>query len=70
MVSRESRLFLLRKGTSLEFGARELKRTLERNLTHVLGAMLDNGEIHPGDAVRVSTCRSDGRAKRLLLTVQ
>jgi ATP-dependent Clp protease ATP-binding subunit ClpA len=66
-VSRESRLFLLRKGTSLEFGARELKRTLQRNLVQVLGAMIVGGEIDPGCEVKVDV-RPDGEG--LVLTVQ
>lgn len=66
VVSRESRLFLLRKGTSIEFGARELKRTLQRNVVQALGAMLAGDEIPPGCQVNVDV-RADGEG--LLLTV-
>jgi len=50
-VPPESRRFLLRKGTSAEYGARELKRTLQRHLTQPLAALVAGGKIEPGSAV-------------------
>ena len=52
-VGRDSREHLLRLGTSTEFGARELKRTIHRCLTQPLAAMVADGEILPGSKVRV-----------------
>ncbi len=52
-VAPESRRFLLSKGTSSEYGARELKRTLHRHLTQPLASMVAGGEIEPGALVRV-----------------
>jgi CheY-like chemotaxis protein len=52
-VSDESRRFLLRKGTSDEYGARELKRTLHRLLTQPLATQVASGQIAPGARVRV-----------------
>ena len=49
----ESRQFLLRKGTSPEYGARELKRTIHRYLTQPLATMVAAGRIEPGARVRV-----------------
>jgi ATP-dependent Clp protease ATP-binding subunit ClpA/ActR/RegA family two-component response regulator len=49
----ESRQFLLRKGTSPEFGARELKRTIHRFLTQPLATLVASGRIDPGSRVRV-----------------
>jgi ATP-dependent Clp protease ATP-binding subunit ClpA/ActR/RegA family two-component response regulator len=49
----ESRQFLLRKGTSPEYGARELKRTIHRFLTQPLATMVAAGRIEPGARVRV-----------------
>jgi len=46
--------FLLRKGTSDEYGARELKRVILRHLTQPLAAMVSKGEIMAGDMVRVT----------------
>jgi ATP-dependent Clp protease ATP-binding subunit ClpA/CheY-like chemotaxis protein len=49
----ESRQFLLRKGTSPEYGARELKRTIHRFLTQPLATLVAAGKIEPGARVRV-----------------
>lgn len=43
-----SREFLLRKGVSAEYGARELKRTLQRHVTQPLAALVAGGRIEPG----------------------
>src|SRR6202171_3175073 len=53
-VSPESRQLLLRKGVSEEFGARELKRTIHRELTQPLATMVARGEIRSGARVNVS----------------
>jgi ATP-dependent Clp protease ATP-binding subunit ClpA len=63
-VSDGAREFLLRKGTSDEYGARELKRTILRHLTQPLAAMVSNGAILAGDMVKV-----EGGANRLILKV-
>jgi ATP-dependent Clp protease ATP-binding subunit ClpA len=52
-LSEEARGLLLRLGTSAEFGARELKRTILRKLTQPLAAMLEIGKIPPESCVRV-----------------
>jgi ATP-dependent Clp protease ATP-binding subunit ClpA/ActR/RegA family two-component response regulator len=49
----ESRQFLLRKGTSQEYGARELKRTIHRFLTQPLATLVASGKIEPGARVLV-----------------
>jgi CheY-like chemotaxis protein len=54
-----SRQFLLRKGTSAEYGARELKRTVHRHLTQPLATLVASGQIEPGSRVRVEP-REDG----------
>jgi ATP-dependent Clp protease ATP-binding subunit ClpA len=57
-VSPAVRAFLVAKGTSQEYGARELKRTILRRLTQPLAAMVANGEILPETTVRVSLSES------------
>lgn len=52
-VDQPARDFLLRKGTSEEYGARELKRTVLRQLTQPLAAMVASGRIEPGSTVHV-----------------
>jgi CheY-like chemotaxis protein/energy-coupling factor transporter ATP-binding protein EcfA2 len=52
-VSPESRQFLLRKGTSEEYGARELKRTVHRQLTQPLATLVARGQVEPRARVYV-----------------
>jgi ATP-dependent Clp protease ATP-binding subunit ClpA len=52
-LSEAARGLLLRLGTSAEFGARELKRTILRKLTQPLAAMIESGRIPPESCVRV-----------------
>src|SRR5712692_1026480 len=49
----ETRQWLLHKGTSAEYGARELNRTIHRNLTQPLATMVATGQVEPGCRVRV-----------------
>lgn len=63
-VPARSRRFLLEKGTSAEYGARELKRTLQRQLIQPLAAMLTGGDINPGAFVRAEV--SPGKEKLVL----
>ena len=52
-VSGAARALLLRKGTSIEYGARELKRTILRLLTQPLAAMVESGQVEHGSTVQV-----------------
>jgi len=61
-VDPSAREFLLARGTSDEYGARELKRTILRRLTQPLAAMVANGEVDAGCVVRVS---AEGNGLRL-----
>lgn len=49
-----ARQFLLDKGISLEYGARELKRMLQKHLLQPLAAMVVDGEIAAGALIRVN----------------
>ncbi|RPJ53281.1 MAG: response regulator, partial [Acidobacteria bacterium] len=53
LVSAPARELLLRRGTSEEYGARELKRTIHRMLTQPLAALVANEGVAPGGMVRV-----------------
>ena len=52
-VPLDAREFLLKKGTSAEYGARELNRTIHRFLTQPLATMVATNQISPGARVRV-----------------
>jgi ATP-dependent Clp protease ATP-binding subunit ClpA len=53
-VDESARRFLLERGTSAEYGARELKRTILRQLTQPLAAMVETRDVQAGDVVRAS----------------
>lgn len=46
-LSREARQFLLARGASPEYGARELKRTVHRHLIQPVAALVARGQIEP-----------------------
>ena len=50
-----AREHLLDLGTSLEFGARELKRTVQRNFIQPVAALVSQGEIPPNSTVILDT---------------
>jgi len=49
----ETRQWLIEHGTSVEYGARELKRTIHKNLTQPLATLVAKNQIEPGSRVRV-----------------
>jgi CheY-like chemotaxis protein len=61
----DARQFLLQKGVSQEYGARELKRTVHRELTQPLATMVARSEIGPGSMVRVGL---DDESQTLTIT--
>jgi ATP-dependent Clp protease ATP-binding subunit ClpB len=52
-VTTGAREFLLREGTDMKYGARHLKRAIERSLVHPLSNLIASDQIHAGDLVRV-----------------
>jgi ATP-dependent Clp protease ATP-binding subunit ClpB len=53
--------FLLLEGTDSRYGARPLKRAIERLLVQPLSNLMTTGQIQPGDCIRVT--HSDGSAE-------
>jgi ATP-dependent Clp protease ATP-binding subunit ClpA len=53
-VTDTAKEFLLLEGTDLRYGARHLKRAIERLLVHPLSNLMASGQIHRGDCIRVS----------------
>jgi ATP-dependent Clp protease ATP-binding subunit ClpB len=53
-VTDSGREFLLTEGTDLRYGARHLKRAIERLLVQPLSNLMASGQIHRGDCIRVS----------------
>jgi ATP-dependent Clp protease ATP-binding subunit ClpA len=63
-VPQEARQFLLEKGTSSEYGARELNRTIYRFLTQPLSTLVATNQVSPGARVLVEV--SEDREKLIL----
>src|SRR5215467_1608662 len=55
----ESRQWLLEKGTSPEYGARELNRTIHRYLTQPLATMVATNQVAAGSRVRVEVAEDN-----------
>src|SRR5450432_1283402 len=55
----ETRQFLLRKGTSAEYGARELNRTIHRHLTQPLATLVATNQVSPGARVLVEVAEGE-----------
>ena len=53
-VTDAAREFLLAEGTDVRYGARHLKRAIERLLVQPLSNLIASGQIHCGDCIRVS----------------
>ena len=53
-VTDTAREFLLEEGTDFRYGARHLKRAIERLLVQPLSNLMASGQIHRGDCIRVS----------------
>src|SRR3989454_2123619 len=49
----EAKDFLLREGTDLKYGARHLKRAIERHLVYPISNLIATGQIALGDVVKI-----------------
>jgi ATP-dependent Clp protease ATP-binding subunit ClpA len=52
-VTETAKDYLLREGTDLKYGARHLKRSVDRNLVHPLSNLIATGQVRGGDLIRV-----------------
>jgi ATP-dependent Clp protease ATP-binding subunit ClpA len=52
-VTEPARDFLLSEGTDLKYGARHLKRAIERHMVHSLSNLIASGQVRGGDLIRV-----------------
>jgi ATP-dependent Clp protease ATP-binding subunit ClpB len=52
-LSERSKDFLLVEGTDLKYGARHLKRAVERHLVHAMSNLIASGQVRSGDSLRV-----------------
>jgi len=57
----EAKEFLLSEGTDPRYGARPLKRAIERHLVFPLSSLISSGQVQAGDAIDVNLA-NDGRS--------
>jgi len=53
-IDEAAKKYLAKEGFSPEFGARELKRVIQRNILDPLAYKIINGEVGPADTVKIS----------------
>jgi len=53
-VTDSAREFLMKEGTDSRYGARHLKRAIERLLVQPISNLMASGQIERGDCIRVS----------------
>jgi ATP-dependent Clp protease ATP-binding subunit ClpA len=52
-LTTEARSYLLREGTDMKYGARHLKRAIEKALVQPLSNLIASDQVHGGDLIRV-----------------
>jgi ATP-dependent Clp protease ATP-binding subunit ClpA len=58
-LTSEGREFLLEEGTDQRYGARHLKRAIERNVVFPLSRLLATGQLHQGDLLLIDRQHDD-----------
>jgi ATP-dependent Clp protease ATP-binding subunit ClpB len=58
-ITSEGREFLLQEGTDQRYGARHLKRAIERNVVSPLSRLLATGQLHRGDVLLIDWHRGE-----------
>ncbi len=66
-VTEQGRKFLVQRGTSAEYGARELKRTIYKHVTQPLSTLVIEGKITPASRV-VASVAEDNQQLRFTIT--
>ena len=64
-VSQPAREFLLREGTDLKYGARHLKRAIERHIVYPLASLLATEQVRLGDVISIDWDGTSGNLKFL-----
>jgi len=60
-VTESGRDFLLQEGTDQRYGARHLKRAIERHVVYPMANLLATDQVHSGDLVCIDWSRSDDK---------
>jgi ATP-dependent Clp protease ATP-binding subunit ClpA len=59
-MTEDGREFLLEEGTDQRYGARHLKRAIERHLVSPLARLLGTAQVRAGDALLIDRHRYEG----------
>jgi ATP-dependent Clp protease ATP-binding subunit ClpA len=52
-ITEEGRAFLLQEGTDQRYGARHLKRAIERHVVYPIARLLATAQVHQGEALLI-----------------
>jgi len=58
-ITSEGRQFLLEEGTDQRYGARHLKRAIERYIVHPIARLVATAQVHQGDALVIDRQRGE-----------
>src|SRR6201982_614859 len=58
-ITEEGRAFLLQKGTDQRYGARHLKRAIERHVVYPIARLLATAQVHEGDVLVIDRHPAD-----------
>jgi ATP-dependent Clp protease ATP-binding subunit ClpB len=58
-ITEEGREFLLEEGTNQRYGARHLKRAIERHVVYPIARLLATAQVHQGDALVIDRHRGE-----------
>jgi hypothetical protein len=64
-LSEPAKDFLLHEGVDRRYGARHLKRAVERHLVQPLASLVASGQVHQGDSIAVD-CAADATADSVM----
>ena len=64
-LTEEAKDFLLLEGTDLKYGARHLKRAVDRHLVHPMSNLIATGQVRGGDLLRVDYSPASARSRSL-----
>jgi ATP-dependent Clp protease ATP-binding subunit ClpA len=59
-LSNEAKAYLLKEGTDDKYGARHLKRAIERSLVHPIANLIATEQVHAGDLIQVDFDAASG----------
>jgi ATP-dependent Clp protease ATP-binding subunit ClpB len=60
-VTTDARAFLLREGTDMKYGARHLKRAIERRVVQPLSNLIASDQVHGGDLLQIDFDADQGQ---------